>query len=94
MAKWIDFVEQESKGKTKIFKVIAKEGGNFLGTIKWFSNWRKYCFYPENSTIFETDCLNDISNFLKELMDDRKKLKENNTIYSTMKHIKLFELAP
>jgi hypothetical protein len=88
MGKWINFVEQQSKGVTRIFKVISKEDGDNLGTIKWFSTWRCYTFHPEAGTIFEVDCLSDITNFLKDLMDNRKKLKESNT---NMKHTKLFE---
>lgn len=85
MGKWIDFIEQPSKGITKIFKVISKEGGDDLGTIKWYTSWRCYTFQPDSKTIFEIDCLTDINTFLKDLMDNRKKLKES------MNHIKLFE---
>ncbi len=51
MAKWINFIEQPSKGVTKIFKVISKEGEDELGTIKWFSNWRCYVFNPNPETV-------------------------------------------
>lgn len=84
MGKWINFIEQPAKGTTKIFKVIAKEGEIDLGTIKWFSKWRCYSFYPEPGTVFEKDCLSDITNFVKDLMENRKKIKESDT----MKHLK------
>lgn len=85
MGKWINFEEQPSKGITKIFKVTAKEGGDNLGTIKWFTSWRCYSFQPEAGTIFEADCLSDVTSFLKDLMENRKKIKESN-----MKHLKEF----
>jgi hypothetical protein len=84
MGKWIEFKEQPSKGITKIFKVVSKEGGLNLGTVKWFSAWRCYAFYPESETVFEKACLSDITKFVEDLMNDRKKLKE------TMKHIKSY----
>jgi len=87
MAKWINFVEQSSKGKTKIFKVFSKEGNLELGVVKWHGPWRIYAFHPEPGTLFEIDCLSDITEFLKELMEERKKLKES----LDLKHIKLFE---
>lgn len=86
--KWIKAVEQPAKGITKIFKIISKEGDLDLGTIKWYSAWRCYAFYPEANTIFEKDCLQDITDFIKNLMEERKKIKEST---AEMKHIKLFE---
>lgn len=71
-AKWITFVQQPSTGKTSIFKVIAKQGNIDLGTIKWFSRFRKYSFFPEAGTIYENDCLKDLSRFLDELALERR----------------------
>lgn len=71
-SRWIIMVQQPSPGKTTIWKVVSKEGNFHLGTIKWFTNWRKYSFFPEPQTIFETDCLTDISNFMQQLMLERR----------------------
>lgn len=75
MSKWIDFIEGHAKGVTKVFLVKTKDGGH-LGMIKWYSPWRKYSFFPEQHTIFETDCLSDIVSFIKDLMLDRKLQKQ------------------
>lgn len=88
MAKWIEFIEQPSKGVTKIFKVSAKEGDQTLGIIKWFGNWRKYAFYPEANTIFEKDCLDDISTFLDDLMEQRKLKKISESRIKSFKGFK------
>lgn len=88
MGKWINFIKQESTGKTEIHNVFSKEGNLELGTIKWYSAWRCYTFQPKPETIFETDCLQDITDKIKSLMEDRKKLKESTNV---LKHIKLFE---
>jgi len=47
--------------------------GDFLGDIKWFNKWRSYAFFPEEETIYEDDCLVEIADFIKKLMDERKK---------------------
>jgi hypothetical protein len=67
MSKWIEFVPVDNAGRlTKIWKVVTKDGAVTLGVVKWFTNWRKYSFYPATDTIFEEDCLGDIREFLKE----------------------------
>lgn len=58
-------IEEEGlspSGKTKIFSVRATSGA-MLGEIKWFSAWRKYCFFPEAATVFDRDCLEMIGNY-------------------------------
>ena len=67
MAKWIDFVQLPSTGKTEIWQVVAKDGNQKLGTIKWFTNWRQYAFFPEPNTVFEKTCMADISEKIQML---------------------------
>lgn len=83
MAKWIEFKELPMcpDRKTKVFEVVAKEGSIKLGEIKWFGRWRKYTFNPVNNTVFEQDCLKDITDFLLELKNERSKLKESKIIH-------------
>lgn len=71
-SKWIHFVRIQSTGKTQIWQVVTNEGNTLLGQIKWFGNWRKYAFYPENFTVFESTCLTDITKFLDGLMLERR----------------------
>ena len=52
--------------KTNIYEVTSKDGGYLLGTIRWYSRWRKYCFYPVEGTIYEETCLREISQFLED----------------------------
>ena len=63
-SKWIRFVEDTPAAwVTRYWRVEAKQGGNFLGGVKWWGGWRRYCFFPEQATIFEKDCLRDIADF-------------------------------
>ena len=79
MSKWIRFVESSSvsrPGKTKTWDVRTEKEGQFIGKIGWYSAWRKYVYYPENS-LYEEDCLRDIADFLEaETLAHKAKLAE------------------
>ena len=64
-------------GKTWVYEVVAKKGLSVLGKISWWAPWRQYTFLPESNTIFSPGCLNDISTFIKTLMDERKSIKSD-----------------
>ncbi|HEC40677.1 hypothetical protein LCGC14_0223090 [marine sediment metagenome] len=74
--KYIRFDFLEKKPKTMVYAVVNIKFGNILGVIKWHSAWRKYCFFSEGNVIYDTICLNEISEFIKGLMDKRKLGKE------------------
>lgn len=72
MSKWLNFVPGLPKPKTDTWLVTTKEGSRVLGEIKWFSQWRKYGFFPYVGSLFEEDCLNDIAAFIKEKTAEHK----------------------
>ena len=73
-SKWIVFILYEDTGKTKKYNILTKDIPSIkLGEIKWFGRWRQYSFFPEPNTVFEKQCLKDITNFIETLMLDRKK---------------------
>ena len=51
--------------KTHVFSVFSRANHSLLGYVKWFGNWRKYCFYPLNS-LFDGHCLRQIAQFCDE----------------------------
>ena len=59
--------------KTYNIKVLAKSNLTVLGEIKWYVPWRKYCFFTveEYQTVFDSNCLNEIDNVIKQLYLDR-----------------------
>lgn len=75
MAKWIRFDEYQMTPdrKTKKFSVVNKDNGTMVGTISWYGPFRQYSFFPAANMVFEKTCLQDIADFLKKLMEDRKK---------------------
>lgn len=61
-------------GKTKVWAVISKEGGEGgfeLGKVKWFGRWRCYAFFPTDA-IFETKCLREIASFLESRTQEHR----------------------
>ena len=67
MSKYLEFNTLEQKPKTKVIEIISKRGRERLGIIKWFPRWRQYAFFPEVDTIFNVECLNDITFFIRGL---------------------------
>ena len=67
---WIQFDEVEAgppKRKTKLWLVNSKEVScGALGQVKFYPRWRKYAFFPFESTLFEQNCLRDIANFCEQ----------------------------
>lgn len=57
---------------TKVFGVFSKSQGCVLAYISWYSSWRQYTLKPEPGTVWNTDCLDFISEFIKKLMEERK----------------------
>ena len=76
MAKWIEFRQVfavSHKTLTNKWEVVTKQGGH-LGYVKWYSGWRRYCFFPSPGTLYEQDCLRDIAEFCQT---ESKRYKES-----------------
>lgn len=59
--------------RTKIWTVMTTFGnGISLGQVKWYVNWRKYCFYPSVETLFDPACLRAIADFCEQATKDHK----------------------
>jgi len=68
---YINFEEEFTNTKTRKF-VILNNNDTILGKIKWFSHWRRYCFFPELNTIWDSNCLHEIMVQIDLLMEERK----------------------
>lgn len=60
--------------KTRDYEILNKSSGDFLGSVKWYGQWRQFCFFARLNveTVFSAACLADIQNFLGRLDDERK----------------------
>jgi hypothetical protein len=74
MAKWIEFVEWTAKAGavTRQWEIRAKQSGTPLGTVAWYTGWRRYVFRPYPDTEYEQDCLRDVANFLEAQTREHK----------------------
>jgi hypothetical protein len=66
-------IAPETERKTKVFRVISSFDNTCLGTISWYPRWRQYVFNPNENCVWSHDCLSDLSEYIKDLMNDRKK---------------------
>ncbi len=66
--------------KTNVYDVINISGKYVLGQIKWYSPWRKYCFFPSQDfkLIFDDKCLTFIIEFMKKITNEYKAKKTTN----------------
>jgi len=77
---YITFVELPPKPKAKMFDVMNMKSDDWLGVVRWYAPWRKYCFFPADDIVFCADCLRDIQDFINKLMDERRKKGGKNDI--------------
>lgn len=71
---FLSFIERGSSasGKTKVFNVINLQG-EILGEVKWYGNWRKYCFFSHwEDTIYDNHCLRQILEFVEKITEVHK----------------------
>ena len=74
-SKYLEFDKIGDTGKTEVWNIISKSSEFILGQIKWYGAWRQYCFWPTTHTVFNVECINDVANAIKELMEKRKKIR-------------------
>src|SRR5207249_10513958 len=72
MSEYLEFVDVPNhSGKTRKVNVVSKKHGYSLGLIQWYGRWRQYVFVPGPETVFNKQCLCDISDYLQEMMLER-----------------------
>jgi hypothetical protein len=64
---WVSFKINDRRlcAKTDTWEVWDVHEASHLGQVRWYSPWRKYCFFPDSNTIWEEDCLRTIAVFLE-----------------------------
>jgi hypothetical protein len=65
-------IQPKPKGrKTEIWTVVDQKEYR-LGAVSWWAPWRRYTFHPDGSTVYDADCLREISGFCREETLKRK----------------------
>lgn len=72
MSKYLEFKLLATKPKTLVYQIRSKSNYNLLGEIKWYPQWRQYCFFPSADSLFNTGCLSDITDFVEDLNRQHK----------------------
>ena len=70
---YVIIVEVEKKPKTSVFNVLNRKYGYLLGTIRWYGAWRGYVLDIQEKTIWSIGCMNDVLDFMRDLMTERRK---------------------
>jgi len=65
----------EERPKTQVWSVRNTHSDDFIGDIKWNPAWRKYCFFPQDCLVFDSNCLKTIVVFIDDLMKKHKERK-------------------
>ena len=69
-SKYLEFKILENKPKTKVYEVLSKLHGFRLGIVMWYGAWGQYCFFPEENTVFNNQCMKDICSFIEEIRNE------------------------
>ena len=62
---------QKPGAKTRKFDVFGLKHV-LLGHVRWWGAWRKYCFFPLDSMLFDNQCLTQISDFCVYVTKEHK----------------------
>lgn len=81
MSTWLDIrlTDRPTGRKTDIYEVWTKDGYQLLGRISWYAPWRTYALHTTKTLVFEPTCLQDITDFIKKIMEERKNASTNPT---------------
>ena len=62
--------------KTQCYSIQSTYDDSNLGVIQWYSPWRGYAFYPNDNCVFESNCLETISEWIKTLNQAHRQKKQ------------------
>lgn len=70
---YLQFVKVKWPGKkTYDIEVLNKDGSLTLGYIKWWGPWWTYTFHTISNIVLDPKCLNAITSYINQLMEERK----------------------
>ena len=70
--KYIYFGKVAENPKTSIWSCRNNKTDTELGKIAWCPAWRQYCYYPSCEAVYSAGCLDDIADFIKSAMEEKR----------------------
>jgi hypothetical protein len=58
--------------KTDVWDVANRQSDVKLGEVRWYAQWRQYCYFPSIRAVYSKGCLTDIADFIQRAMRERK----------------------
>lgn len=52
--------------------LVTNDSNFHLGEVRWHGHWRRYVFAPNDQTVFDSSCLNEIMIFIETRMVERE----------------------
>ena len=72
MSQFLEFKEIPAPAlKTKVVDVLSQRSGERLAQIKWYGPWRCYTLHPVSMTIWNEQCLMDVTSYINRLKAER-----------------------
>lgn len=68
----------ELKPKTQVWKILSSNAIDVFGVVKWYPDWRQYCFFSKENFVFSAGCLQDIIEFIEKLNTKHSEGRENH----------------
>lgn len=57
--------------KSHVFSVYSRGNNSLLGNIRWYSQWRRYCYFTIDC-ILDAKCLREIAEFCETKTEEHK----------------------
>ncbi len=65
--------------RTRWWEVRSTKDQRLMGIIKWYRQWRKYCFFPETGVILDPYFLLEIAETCQRLTKEYNEKRGNKT---------------
>lgn len=88
-ASYVSFQLVEHKPKTEVYNVLTSSTKDILGQVKWWAQWRQYCFFPTEECVFSSGCLSDIIDFVKAQNDGHVKKVGNSGVLGNSEPVEM-----
>jgi len=62
--KYIHFIKIKERLKRSVWICLINDNGPEIGIIKWYPQWKKYCYFPHCMAVYSIICLKDIADFI------------------------------